>query len=301
MNKITTGSKSNPSDPSFSDVKEPYVKDAKYKKVKNADLFKPGGLNSSDHHQEIHPNDVEQRYIGDCYFMASMAAIAHNNPEAIKDMIKDNGDGTYNVTFYEKKSLFDISGPDFKPVEVTVDDDFPMKKGATVFAGEGDGGNEIWPMIMEKAYAKYHGSYSKIHGGFADTALSELTGLKSETFSAGGMDIETLADLAGQGKALTATTKHDLHIGPVGIPDSTDFNPLFQNDTLHEGHVYCISNVDKDAGTVTLQNPWGWTNSGITLTFDDFQKSFGQVAANSIEPPTEYNDGVYDDGHTNNS
>jgi hypothetical protein len=156
---------------------DPRVKGAKYQPVPNATLFEVGPAGSPDQNQKIHPNDVEQNHIGDCYFMASMAAIAHNDPEAIEHMIQDNGDGTYTVTFYEEKSIFDFSGPDFKPVEVTVDADFPMKNSKSVFAGEGDGGHEIWPMIMEKAYAQYNGDYPSIEGGWPDEALQQLTGI----------------------------------------------------------------------------------------------------------------------------
>jgi hypothetical protein len=295
IDKVKYGLKS-PPDPSFKEIDDPNVKGAKYQKVKNSKLFEPGCLGTVDKNEDIHPNDVKQGYIGDCYFMASLAAIAHNDPEAIKDMIRDNGDGTYTVTFYEKKSLFDFSGPDYKPAEVTVDADFPMKNGSSVFAGEGDNGNEIWVMLMEKAYAQYNKDYSKIEGGWPDKAMQELTGIKSETISADKMDIDTLAELFGQGKALTAATKHDWKLGPIDIPDSTDSNPIFQNRILYTDHAYCISDVDQNAGTVTLQNPWGWTNSGIVLSFQDFQKSFSQIAINSISPPIQYNDGVYDNG-----
>ena len=36
-------------------------------------------------------------------------------------------------------------------------------------------GKELWPCIIEKAYAKKYGSYSAIAGGLVDLALSELT------------------------------------------------------------------------------------------------------------------------------
>ena len=34
---------------------------------------------------------------------------------------------------------------------------------------------EIWPLLIEKAYAKFHGSYSNITRGFVHRALEELT------------------------------------------------------------------------------------------------------------------------------
>ena len=34
---------------------------------------------------------------------------------------------------------------------------------------------ELWPVILEKAYAKKYGSFSTIEGGLVDVALAELT------------------------------------------------------------------------------------------------------------------------------
>ena len=41
---------------------------------------------------------------------------------------------------------------------------------------------ELWPAILEKAYAKKYGSYSTIAGGLVDIALSELTNGIPETY-----------------------------------------------------------------------------------------------------------------------
>lgn len=37
-------------------------------------------------------------------------------------------------------------------------------------------GNEIWPQIIEKAWAKLHGCYKHIDGGFARDPLHDFTG-----------------------------------------------------------------------------------------------------------------------------
>src|SRR5262249_40234653 len=61
-----------------------------YAKVEG-DLFKPGGPSVGD---------IDQGADGDCYFMASLGAVALRHPDVIRNMFTDNGDGTFAVRFY---------------------------------------------------------------------------------------------------------------------------------------------------------------------------------------------------------
>lgn len=53
------------------------------------------------HEPSIH--DIQQRTVEDCYMMASLSAIAHFSPEYIKQSMRDNGDGTVTVRFFDEK------------------------------------------------------------------------------------------------------------------------------------------------------------------------------------------------------
>jgi hypothetical protein len=61
-------------------------------------------------------------------------------------------------------------------VPVVVDDWIPCEaRGKPAFATSRKG-NELWVSILEKAYAKLHGSYEALEGGQVQDALVDLTG-----------------------------------------------------------------------------------------------------------------------------
>ena len=57
---------------------------------------------------------------------------------------------------------------------VIVDDCFPFLGGELAFVTT-PSRFELWPCILEKAYAKKHGSYQTIKAGLVSNALAELT------------------------------------------------------------------------------------------------------------------------------
>ena len=59
---------------------------------------------------------------------------------------------------------------------IIIDDHFPFLTDEEDFAFcRSRSENELWPMILEKAYAKKFGSFTFIQGGLIDNALSDLT------------------------------------------------------------------------------------------------------------------------------
>jgi hypothetical protein len=59
---------------------------------------------------------------------------------------------------------------------IIIDDWLPIdQNGNPNFASGGENGLELWPAILEKAYAKLYGSYSAIVGGKVHVALADLT------------------------------------------------------------------------------------------------------------------------------
>jgi len=94
-----------------------------------------------------------------------------SRPGAVEDLFvthKVNDAGAYTLRFY-------INGME---AFVTVDDYVPVVeksgKKVPVYAKSMHEG-EIWPMIMEKAWAKLIGSYAASEGGNSSTVLAHLT------------------------------------------------------------------------------------------------------------------------------
>ncbi|MBI5201656.1 MAG: hypothetical protein HY925_08740, partial [Elusimicrobia bacterium] len=155
---------------------------AKYVKIAG-DLYVKGPRDAAD----IHPNDVKQGAIGDCYYMSSIASVAQQRPELIREMIHDDGKGRYTVTYHR----WDGDAP--AAVKVTVDNTFPSRAAGPLYAHDGD--TELWPMILEKAYAKFHdNSYVQIgYGGWPDEALRELSGKPSSRTDARSTSLKSIA------------------------------------------------------------------------------------------------------------
>jgi len=65
-------------------------------------------------------------------------------------------------------------------VEVVVDDYFPTRNNRPFFSKSH--GGEIWVLILEKAWAKLHGTYRRIESGYAYNALRDLTGAPSFSY-----------------------------------------------------------------------------------------------------------------------
>jgi hypothetical protein len=133
----------------------------------------------SGDHSPVDPKttDAAQGSLGDCFLVASLAAIANSSPQTIKDAITYNAStGTYSVRFYEEKGR-----NNFTPVQIEVDAYLPSKansKDDPAYAG--DKGGVMWVAIAEKAYAKWKGGYDVIgEGGVMADAMQEISGVKS--------------------------------------------------------------------------------------------------------------------------
>ena len=114
---------------------------------------------------DIKAEDIEQGRLGDCYFLASLAALAQRSRPTLERALLVGAQGVFGVRWF-------VGG---RPCTTWVDDRFPCRDGKPVFSHSSDG--ELWVLLLEKAYAKENGgSYAAIVGGSAGDALADLTG-----------------------------------------------------------------------------------------------------------------------------
>ncbi len=263
------GAKEPKKDPAVQpDAKSEHVSDPTYEKVKGKPFIK-----EEDDTDEVAMDDVSQGRLGDCYFVAALAAIANKNPDAVRRMIKDNGDGTYTVTFHEGG-------------EVVVDDQFPTQGGQVAYARPGDqdakDGKELWVMLIEKAWAKLKGGYEEIRGSKvrmkSEDAMEALTGNKTTTIYTSSKDDKTLLELlaAAADKGLPMTAG-------VYTQDRFDQETLqkMRSQGVHANHAYAVVNVDRAKGTVELYNPWGKETRRPVLEMAEFKKYYQTVHINA--------------------
>lgn len=135
----------------------------------------------------IDPNDINQGQLGDCYFLAVLSSLAEF-PERVAALFftkEINNAGIYLVRFY-------INGNE---TPVIVDDYLPCtKNGTPAFASSRD--DEMWVSVLEKAWAKLHGTYARTEGGLPCFACSHLVGVPSESFLHDDIeDVEDFWDL----------------------------------------------------------------------------------------------------------
>mmetsp|Transcript_60622 Transcript_60622/g.195284 ORF Transcript_60622/g.195284 Transcript_60622/m.195284 type:complete len:504 (-) Transcript_60622:111-1622(-) len=120
--------------------------------------------------KDIRPNDVMQGMLGNCWFLAACASVA-SYPGWVRQIFSKNPelrpDGRYEVRLYHPgKKEFQY---------VVVSDEVPAAEGELSFSGLTQE-SEIWPCLLEKAFAKLCGSYAATEAGFPAWGMTYLCG-----------------------------------------------------------------------------------------------------------------------------
>jgi hypothetical protein len=203
----------------------------------------------------VDANDVVQGNIGDCFFLSPLMATARINPRKIASMVRRIGESPSGGDAYEVK----LHDPQGRLVIHNVDDRFVTSAtGAPQYAGYGDqaadGGQELWVMLMEKAWAAQRGGFNNMDFGLASDGLRAVTGKSSSWHNVGtettDQIIANITQAVADGKPVVCNT-------PATITGPALAWATAAGISLVSGHSYNVASADKTAQTIDVANPHG--------------------------------------------
>ncbi|XP_075470270.1 calpain-3 isoform X10 [Ascaphus truei] len=201
--------------------------------------------------------DICQGDLGDCWFLAAIACLTLNEKLLFRVIppeqnFVDNYAGIFHFQFWRYGDW----------VDVIIDDYLPTFNNQLVFTKSSQL-NEFWSALLEKAYAKLHGSYEALKGGNTTEAMEDFTGGVTEFY-----------EIKDAPKDLFNIMKKAFERGSL-MGSSIDAIVPARFETrmasgLVKGHAYSVTGVEETqfkrekVKLVRLRNPWGqveWNGS----------------------------------------
>ena len=248
-------------------------KDGRYSWAKLSEVKDTSKLNVLGNSKNL-KDDVIQGELGDCYFLSTLASLAEN-PDNIKNIIKNNkiSDGYFEATVY-------IHG---EPVTIVVDDSFPVANASKIaFAGINEKSGNIWPLVLEKIWAKCNRSYEDIIPGNSADALEFLTPAPIDTYYHTQDISPTLFK-----KIQDASNENHIILADITETKNTNLDTLSKMGLI-TNHAYSVIGtavLKKPNGSeiqlLKMKNIWGtnewigdWSDQSLKWT-QEFKKAVG--------------------------
>ncbi|ELK12857.1 Calpain-12 [Pteropus alecto] len=204
--------------------------------------------------EDMSRTDVCQGSLGNCWFLAAAASLTLY-PRLLWRVVppgqgfRDGYAGVFHFQLWQFGSWVDI----------VVDDRLPVREGKLMFV-RSEQRNEFWASLLEKAYAKLHGSYEVMRGGHMNEAFVDFTGGVGEV-------LYLRQDTPGLFSALRHALAKESLVGATALSDRGEYRT---EDGLVKGHAYSVTGTHKVSLGFTkvrllrLRNPWGrveWTGA----------------------------------------
>ena len=225
---------------------------------------------SSDYqvfYDKIEKEDIIQGSLGNCYFLSAVASLC-KYPNLIKKLFffKEKSDEHCYGCYFRINGIWKL---------VLLDDFIPCYERGLYekeFAFTYTNGNELWVILLEKAWAKLNGNYARIIGGDPHEIFEVLTNAYSEKFNFKNEDMEKIwskyKNAQEKGFLMTAGTScdEDLPLEEMGLVPGHAYTVVKVVEILNG------SNKEK---LINLRNPWGhkewagdWSDSSNKWTKD---------------------------------
>lgn len=226
------------------------------------------------------PADVVQGLLGDCHLLGALSLVA-TRPDLLHHLFSHAPFTDAGIPYEAliRKGIVTVQlYKDCAWHNVTVDTRIPARKngdtdGAKLVASFGGSvtSGESWVAILEKAYAKLHGSYAAIGGGALADAMADLTGGVTESIDtkseeglrriASGELWRTLQDSHAQGHLVGCAQQVRGEVTPAAASRTGGAAGVLPN------HAYAVLDIVTIAHDgirlLQIRNPWGkgagWT------------------------------------------
>ena len=193
---------------------------------------------------KIEIRDIIQGNIGDCYFLSALTALTRYQYLIVEKFrtLKFNEEGYYELVLF-------IDG---EWQIVFVDDYFPFDPNQNKFIGARPHKNELWAILLEKAWIKINGGYTNTSGGIFSEAILALTGFPTEIFK--HKKLEKKSDIFNlyqnieigykEGSIMACGSK--INVEGIGLIPRLTYSIIYPHKWK-----------DRQIYLIKLRNPWG--------------------------------------------
>nr|XP_005589178.1 PREDICTED: calpain-12 isoform X1 [Macaca fascicularis] len=204
--------------------------------------------------EDMSRTDVCQGSLGNCWFLAAAASLTLY-PRLLRRVVPPGQDFQHGYAGVFHFQLWQFG----RWVDVVVDDRLPVREGKLMFV-RSEQRNEFWAPLLEKAYAKLHGSYEVMRGGHMNEAFVDFTGGVGEV-------LYLRQNSMGLFSALRHALAKESLVGATALSDRGEYRT---EEGLVKGHAYSVTGTHKvflgftKVRLLRLRNPWGrveWTGA----------------------------------------